>query len=137
MNASPPSWPKFDPLSEQSITLRFVRHPQFLEAALHGFVNPRASSAALEEIAGEVRRLGAPRVLIDTGGVIGQLTQSEHADVGRHIASLFGTTRVAAIAPIGRPVGEIAPTARSNGGDYMGFRTRAEALAWLLGEQAR
>jgi hypothetical protein len=132
MNSSPPSPPKADPLSEQSITVRFVEHPEFLEATMHGFVNPRASSAALHEIAHEARRVGAARVLIDTGGLIGQLTQSEHAAAGRQLASLFGTTRVAGIAPIGRPVGEIAPSARSSGGDYMGFRTRAEALDWLL-----
>jgi hypothetical protein len=133
MNSSPPPPRNADPLSEQSITVRFVLHPQFLEAAMHGFVNPRASSAALHEVADEARRLGATRVLIDTGGVIGQMTQSEHAAVGRQLAALFGTTRVAGIAPIGRPVGEIAPSARSSGGDYMGFGTRAEALHWLLG----
>jgi hypothetical protein len=128
MNSSPPSPLNADPLSEQSITVRFVQHPEFLEAALHGFINFGASSSAVQQIADEVRRIDAHRVLIDTGGVIGQLTQSEHAELGRLIASLFGATRVAAIAPIGRPVGEIAPSARSSGGDYMGFSTRAEAL---------
>jgi hypothetical protein len=133
MKSSSPAPRNAGPLSEQSITVRFVRHAEFLEATMHGFVNPRASSAAVRQVADEARRVGAPRVLIDTGGLIGQLTQSEHAAVGRELATLFGTTRVAGIAPIGRPVGEIAPSARSSGGDYMGFGTRAEALDWLLG----
>lgn len=133
MHSSPSPPRNAGPLSEQSITVRFVRHEEFLEAALHGFINFEAACAAVNKIAEEARGIGTPRVLIDTGGVIGQLTQSEHAALGRHIASLFGKTRVAAIAPVGRPVGEIAPSARSSGGDYMGFRTRAEALGWLLG----
>ena len=131
MNSSSPT---ADPLSEQSITVRFVTQPKFLEAALHGFINFGASSAAVNQIADQARQTGAQRVLIDTGGVIGQLTQSEHAELGRHIAAVFGSTRVAAIAPVGRPVGEIAPSARHLGCDYMGFATRAQALDWLLRE---
>lgn len=121
-----------DPLSEQSIRVRFIQHPDYLEAVMHGFVNARASAAALHEIAAEVRRTGARRLLVDTGPLIGQLTKSEHAAAGEQVATLFPGVRVSAIAPIGRPVGEIAPAARSNGADYLGFATRAEALAWLL-----
>jgi hypothetical protein len=123
-----------DPLSERSITVRFLRHAGYLEAVMHGFVNAVASTAALHEIAAEVRRTGAKRLLVDTGPVIGQLTKSEHATVGGHVATLFPGVRVAAIAPVGRPVGEIAPAARSKGADYLGFGTRAEALDWLLAE---
>lgn len=95
------------------------------------FATPRA---AVREIGREAHRTGAQRVLIDTGGVIGQLAHSEHAELGRHIAAVFGSTRVAAIAPVGRPVGEIAPSARHLGCDYMGFATRGQALDWLLRE---
>lgn len=123
-----------DPLSEQSIRVRFIQHPDYLEAVMHGFVNARASAAALHEIAAEVRRTGARRLLVDTGPLIGQLTKSEHAAAGEQVATLFPGVRVAGIAPIGRPVGEIAPAARSNGAEYLGFGTRAEALAWLLAE---
>jgi hypothetical protein len=98
---------------------------------LHGFVNVAASKAALHEMADEVRRTGAQRLLVDTGPLIGQLTQSEHACIGELVATLFASVRVAGIAPVGRPVGEIAPAARRNGADYLGFATRAEALAWL------
>lgn len=112
--------------------MRFIQHPDYLEAVMHGFVNARASAAALHEIAAEVRRTGARRLLVDTGPLIGQLTKSEHAAAGEQVATLFPGVRVSAIAPIGRPVGEIAPAARSNGADYLGFATRAEALAWLL-----
>lgn len=129
--SSYPSWSP-DPLSEQSIIVRFIRHPDYLEAVMHGFVNAAASTAALHQIADETRRAGARRLLVDTGPLIGQLTKSEHATVGEHVAALFPGVRVAAIAPIGRPVGEIAPTARSKGADYLGFGTRAEALEWLL-----
>ena len=101
---------------------------------MHGFVNADASTAALREIADEVRKTGAKRLLVDTGPLIGQLTKSEHASAGEHVASLFPGVRVAGIAPIGRPVGEIAPAARGNGADYLGFGTRAEALEWLLAE---
>lgn len=99
---------------------------------MHGFVNAAASTAALHAIAAETRRTGAKRLLIDTGPLIGQLTKSEHAAAGEQVAILFPGVRVAAIAPVGRPVGEIAPTARSKGADYLGFATRAEALDWLL-----
>lgn len=128
---SRPSWSP-DPLSEQSLTVSFIRHADYLEAVMHGFVNATASTAALREIADELRRTGGRHLLIDTGPVIGQLTKSEHATVGAHVAALFPGVRVAAIAPIGRPVGEIAPTARCAGADYLGFGTRAEALDWLL-----
>ncbi|MBK6007235.1 hypothetical protein JJB11_14135 [Ramlibacter ginsenosidimutans] len=101
---------------------------------MHGFVNAVACAAALHEIAVEVHRTHAKRLLIDTGPVIGQLTKSEHATVGEQVAALFPGIRVAAIAPVGRPVGEIAPAARSKGADYLGFGTRAEALAWLLAD---
>lgn len=131
---SSPQHSSSDPLSEHSITVRFTQHAHYLEAWLSGFVNPAASRAALHEIADEVRRTGARRVLIDTGGLIGQLTQSEHASVGEYLAPLFGSARVAGVAPIGRPVGEIAPAARHSGADYLGFGTRAEALAWLLAD---
>lgn len=133
--SSPPhnSWSP-DPLSEQSITVRFLRHPDYLEAVMHGFVNAVASTAALREIAEEVRRTATRRLLVDTGPLIGQLTKSEHASAGEHVAALFPGVRVAAIAPIGRPVGEIAPAARSKGADYLGFATRAEALHWLLAD---
>lgn len=114
--------------------MRFIQQPDYLEAVMHGFVNARASAAALHVIAAEVRRTGARRLLVDTGPLIGQLTKSEHAATGEQVATLFSGVRVAAIAPIGRPVGEIAPAARSNGADYLGFATRAEALAWLLAE---
>lgn len=120
------------PLSGRSINVEFIQHPGFLEAKLHGFVNFDACKVAVRLIGEEIRRTCARRVLIDTGGVIGQLTRSEHAALGEHLAPLFGSARVAAIAPIDRPVGEIAPTARKNGADYLGFRTRAEALEWLL-----
>jgi hypothetical protein len=130
---SPSSWSPA-PLSGQSIAVRFVRHPDYLEAVMHGFVNAVGCTAALHEIADEVRRTGAKRLLVDTGPVIGQLTKSEHATVGEHVASLFPGIRVAAIAPVGRPVGEIAPAARSKGADYLGFGTRSEALAWLLAD---
>lgn len=101
---------------------------------MYGFVNALASRAALHKMADQVRRTGAVRLLVDTGPLIGQLTKSEHAAAGGHLATLFRGVRVAGIAPIGRPVGEIAPAARSNGADYLGFGTRAEALAWLLAE---
>ena len=114
--------------------MRFIQHPDYLEAVMHGFVNARASAAALHEIAAEVRRTGARRLLVDTGPLIGQLTKSEHAAAGEQVATLFPGVRVAGIAPIGRPVGEIAPAARSNGAEYLGFGTRAETLAWLLAE---
>lgn len=130
---SPSSWSPA-PLSKHAIAVRFVRGPDYLEAVMHGFVNAVASTAALREIAGEVRRTGATRLLVDTGPVIGQLTKSEHAAVGEQVATLFPGIRVAAIAPVGRPVGEIAPAARSKGADYLGFGTRAEALAWLLAD---
>ena len=123
-----------NPLAERSISLEFIQLPGFLEAKLHGFVNFDACRVAVRLIAEEMRRTGACRVLIDTGGVIGQLTKSEHAALGEHLAPLFGSARVAAIAPVDRPVGEIAPAARKAGADYLGFRTRAEALDWLLGE---
>ena len=132
-DSSPISWSPA-PLSEQSIAVRFVRHRDCLEAVMHGFVNAVACAAALHEIAVEVRRTHAERLLIDTGPVIGQLTKSEHATVGEQVAALFPGIRVAAIAPVGRPVGEIAPAARSKGADYLGFGTRAEALAWLLAD---
>lgn len=129
----PPTGPVSpDPLSERSITVRFVQHPGYLEAVMHGFVNAVASTAALHAIAGEVRRTGARRLLVDTGPLIGQLTKSEHAAAGEHVATLFPGVRVAGIAPVGRPVGEIAPAARSKGAEYLGFATRAEALDWLL-----
>jgi hypothetical protein len=131
MSSSPHFPPTADPLSGRSITVRFIHHPDYLEAVLHGFVNVAASKAALHEMADEVRRTGAQRLLVDTGPLIGQLTQSEHALIGELVATLFASVRVAGIAPVGRPVGEIAPTARRNGADYLGFATRAEALAWL------
>lgn len=121
-----------DPLSAQSITVRFIQHADYLEAVMHGFVNAVASTAALRQIADEVRRTGATRLLVDTGPLIGQLTKSEHASAGEQVAKLFPGVRVAGIAPIGRPVGEIAPAARRKGADYLGFATRAEALDWLL-----
>lgn len=99
---------------------------------MHGFVNASASTAALHEIATEVRKRCAERLLVDTGPLIGQLTKSEHAAAGENVATLFPGVRVAGIAPIGRPVGEIAPAARKNGAEYLGFGTRAEALDWLL-----
>ena len=126
-----PSWSP-DPLSEHAITVRFIEHPDYLEAVMQGFVNAVASRAALHEIAAETRRRGTTRLLVDTGPLIGQLTRSEHATAGEHVAALFPGVRVAGIAPIGRPVGEIAPAARSKGADYLGFGTRAEALEWLL-----
>jgi hypothetical protein len=131
MPVSPSSWSS-DPLSERSIRVRFIQHPDYLEAVLHGFVNAAASTASLHAMAAEVRRTGARRLLVDTGPLIGQLTKSEHAAAGEHVATLFAGVRVAGIAPLGRPVGEIAPAARGNGADYLGFATRAEALAWLL-----
>jgi hypothetical protein len=133
MSISSPPPGRLDPLSEQSITVCFIDHPNYLETVMHGFVNAAASTASLLEIAAETRRRGAKRLLVDTGPLIGQLTKSEHAAAGAHIAALFPGVRVAAIAPVGRPVGEIAPTARSKGADYLGFATRAEALDWLLG----
>jgi hypothetical protein len=133
MSISNTSWSP-DPLSERSITVCFIQHPDYLEAVLHGFVNAVASAAALHEIAGEIRRTGAKRLLVDTGSVIGQLTKSEHASAGEHVATFFPGVRVAGIAPLGRPVGEIAPAARSKGADYLGFGTRAEALDWLLAD---
>lgn len=132
MTSSSPFSGSADPLSDQSVTVRFIQQPDYLEAVLSGFVNPAAINAVVHEIASEIRRTGARRVLVDTGPVIGQLTQSEHAAVGEYLAPLFGSARVAAIAPLGRPVGEIAPAARRHGAVYMGFRTRAEALQWLL-----
>lgn len=134
MSSSPnDSW-STDPLSEQAIVVRFIQHPGYLEAVMHGFVNAAASAAALRQVANEVRRTGAKRLLVDTGPLIGQLTKSEHARVGENVAALFPGVRVAAIAPIGRPVGEIAPAARGQGADYLGFGTRAEALDWLLAD---
>lgn len=99
---------------------------------MHGFVNASASTAALHAIANEVRKTGARRLLVDTGPLIGQLTRSEHAAAGEKVAALFPGVRVAGIAPLGRPVGEIAPAARKKGAEYLGFRTRDEALDWLL-----
>ena len=136
MSISPPAFRSPDPLSAHSITVRFVQHPEYLEAVMHGFVNPDASTAALHEIAAETRRTGARRLLVDTGPLIGQLTKSEHASAGEHVAALFPGVRVAGIAPIDRPVGEIAPAARGKGADYLGFASRAEALAWLLADSA-
>lgn len=130
-SSSPESWCP-DPLSEKSITVHFIQHPDYLEAVMHGFVNGAASTAALHRIAEETRRRGARLLLVDTGPLIGQLTKSEHATAGEHVAALFPGVRVAGIAPIGRPVGEIAPAARGKGADYLGFGTRAEALDWLL-----
>ena len=98
-SSSPESWCP-DPLSEKSITVHFIQHPDYLEAVTHGFVNGAASTAALHRIAEETRRRGARLLLVDTGPLIGQLTKSEHATAGEHVAALFPGVRVAGLLPL-------------------------------------
>ena len=119
----------FNPaLAECSLTVVFRYPPEFLDARLEGFVSPAGATAILRHIASERDRTGYRRVLIDCTLVIGQLAPSDHGGIGSVIAHFLGATRCAGIAPPGRPVGEIAPTA---GGNYAGFRSRDEAIAWL------
>lgn len=121
-------------LSDRSLTVRFHHPPDFLDAQLEGFASPAGTTTILEQIAAEVARTGATRVLIDCSLVIGQLAKGDHSVVGSQIAQILGCTRCAGVAPPGRPVGEIAPTARSEGADYAGFGSRAEAIAWLTSD---
>src|SRR5438094_969469 len=116
-----------DPLSERSLTVRYVRHPAYLEAVVEGFVSPEGGAFLLRSISRECRETRFARVLIDLRLVIGQLTQADHERLGELIGELFGSVRVAAIAPPGRPVGEIAPSAQRRGASYLGVRTHIEA----------
>jgi len=118
-------------LSDVSLTVRFCDAPGFLDARVEGFASPAGTTAVLRQIAGERERTGCQRVLIDCSLVIGQLAPSDHGVVGSQIAQYLGATRCAGVAPPGRPVGEIAPTALRAGADYAGFASRDEAIAWL------
>ena len=120
-------------LSEQSLTVRFLHPPDFLDARVEGFASPAGTTTILRQIADELARTGYQRVLIDCGLVIGQLAPGDHSVVGAEIARILGSTRCAGVAPPGRPVGEIAPTALGEGANYAGFGHRDEAIAWLTG----
>jgi hypothetical protein len=119
------------PLSDRSLSASYFATPEFLDVQLSGFASPAGTTAILWQIASELKRTGYRRVLIDCSLVIGQLAKADHSAVGAEIARILGPVRCAGVAPPGRPVGEIAPTARREGADYAGFGTRAEAIAWL------
>ena len=121
-------------LAENSLVVRFLHPPDFLDARVEGFASPAGAAAVLRQIAAERERTGYARVLVDCTLVIGQLAPSDHELVGAQIAGYLGAARCAGVAPPGAPAGEITPGARRGGANYPGFASREEAIAWLRRE---
>jgi hypothetical protein len=124
-------------LSPDSITVAFVHHAGYLEAVVAGFKNPAGVAAVLARIGAEIRKAQVERVLIDVRQAIGQMSATDHRDVGVVLARHIGPVRCAVVARADRPRGEIEPAARNGGVDYKPFDETGEALEWLLQGVAR
>jgi hypothetical protein len=130
----------FDPsfaLSPDSITVRFAQHAAYMEAVIAGFKSPAGVAAVIAAIGDEIRKAQAQRVLIDVRQAIGQMSVTDHADVGTLLARHLGPVRCAVVAAADRPRGEIEPAARQGGIDYKPFDDATEAVEWLLQGLAR
>jgi hypothetical protein len=119
-------------LSPDSITVRFVHHPAYMEAVVAGFKSPAGVAAVIARIGDEVRKSKAERVLIDVRQAVGQMSVTDHADVGVVLAHHLGAVRCAVVARADRPRGEIEPAARQGGLEYKPFDESREAVEWLL-----
>ena len=119
-------------LSPDAMAVRFVQHPAHLEAVVSGFKSPDGVAAVIARMGEEVRRTQARRLLVDVREVIGQMSVTDHANVGVLLAHHIGSIRCAVVARADRPRGEIEPAARRGGVDYRPFDHPDEAVEWLL-----
>ena len=68
------------------IALSFTAQPGWLRAEAAGPVSQGAIAQALPRLFAEVRRLGVRRLLVDLGGVTGDLTNLERYEMGLAVA---------------------------------------------------